>query len=534
MTIGERIKKAIGIEGSTSQALLPMISYNALSISTAGSSYLISLYYLAFLTYVEGLSPGQAGTVLLFKSLWDAAIDPFIGIATDRTRSRMGRHRIYVLLAAVPFGVTYFLLWNSFGISGAGSNSTVMLYYIFANLLFTTAQSLVYVPHNAMLPELAPKYFQRTQFISVGYLFNSTGMFPSFLLASAFLGMVKTEEFSPGLRPVFLKMGLLLGVIYILPILATAIFTKEKSSKDMEIPPFNGKYVLDEYKMVFKNKAFLQYFGMSVLLLFGSALFANSKTYFIYELADAKQYLNMLVFWAGIAEMSAFIPNYFLTKKFGKAKMAWFTVPFLLISLGLSFVIDKQSPGAQIPWMLVALFAQEMLYPFGYSGIGFAINNILPDVTDVDEMITGRRREGVISTFSAFVKTATGGVLQFLVGIILEWFGVQVKDSNGNVSKMFNARASNLFGERLGGPKAGLRLVHGGLPIIFVVLALLALRRYTMTREEHKRIREVIALKHAEQKGEDAPEDVAPPTEDEKKRLSELAGVKWDEMWAGS
>ena len=50
------------------------------------------------------------------------------------------------------------------------------------------------------------------------------------------------------------------------------------------------------------------------------------------------------------------------------------------------------------------LFLACILYNFGFSGIGFVPTNIFPDVTDVDEMITGRRREGVISTFSSFVK----------------------------------------------------------------------------------------------------------------------------------
>ncbi len=534
MTIGERIKKAIGVEGSTSQALLPMLAYNSFHISSAGASYLTSLYYSAFLTYVEGLSLAQAGTVLLFKSLWDAAIDPFIGLLTDRTRSRMGKHRIYIFFAAIPFGITYFMLWTSFGASGSGRSNTIILYYIFANVLFTTANSFIYVPHNAMLPELAPGYFQRTQYISMGYLMNSTGMFPSFLVAGAFLGMIKTQEFNAELRPVFLKMGLLLGVVYILPILATAIFTKEKSSKDMVVQPVDGKYVIGEYKQVFKNKAFVQYFAISFLLMFGTAFFANSKTYFIYEIADAKQYLNLLVFWAGIAEMTAFVPNYALTKKFGKAKMAWFTLPFLFVSLALSFVIGRQT-GTGIPWMVVALFAQEMLYPFGISGISFAIQNISPDVTDVDEMVTGRRREGVIAAINNFIKISTGGLLQFLVGIILEWFGVSVKDAQGNAKPtMFSARATSLFGSKLGGPSAGLRLVHGALPMMFTLLSMLALRKYTMTRDEHKRIREAIALKHAQQNGEALPENIPELTEAEQQRLSEIAGLPWESMWIGS
>jgi oligogalacturonide transporter len=183
--------------------------------------------------------------------------------------------------------------------------------------------------------------------------------------------------------------------------------------------------------------------------------------------------------------------------------------------------------------MTVALFAQEMLHPFGTSGISFAIQNISPDVTDVDEMITGRRREGVVATFNNFVKIAAGGLLQFVAGVILEWFGVEVENARGEVNHMFSARARNLLGPKLGGPAAGLRVVHGALPILFTALSLLALRRYTMTRAEHKRIREVVAARHALLSGGGPPEGAEGVTEAEKARLAEIAGQPWEAMWVG-
>ncbi|MDR1464061.1 MAG: MFS transporter [Oscillospiraceae bacterium] len=528
-SLGEKIKRALGVEGSTAKTVLPMLAYSAEHISSAGGPYLIGLYYQAFLTYVEGLSLGEAGIVMLIKSLWDAGIDPFLGLMTDRTRSRLGRHRIYILLGAAPFGIAYFMLWNSFGISAGGRSGWIMLYYIAANIFFTGVASFITVPHTAMLPELAPDYFQRTQYISVGYIFNSTGMLPSFLLASSFLGLIKSQEFTPALRPTFFKLGLTLGAVYILPILICGLTTREKDSRDMETPKVSAAFVFEEYRSVFRNKAFAQYFLMSFLLLFGTAFFTSSKTYFLYEVADAKQHLNLLITLAGFAEMLAFPVNFALTKKFGKQKMAWFTAPFLLVSLGLGFVIGKQTGRGWlgIPWMTAALYAQEMLFPFGGSGINFAVSNIFPDVTDVDELLTGRRREGVIATFSAFLKTATSGVLQFLIGVILEWFGVETKKDGGAGSFLFRARAASLFGPKWGGPAAGLRFVHAFLPLVFTALSLLSLRKYTMTGEEHALIRRVIAGRHGEET------DGSEITQAEQERLTEIAGQKWEAMWAG-
>jgi len=524
MSIGERIKNMIGIEGSVKDTILPMAAYNALNISDAGADQLRTLYYQTFLTYVEGLSPGRTGLVLLFRSIWDAMIDPFLGLMSDRTRSRWGKHRIYFLIGAVPFGLTCFLLWNSFGISGTGNAGNVMLYYVIVNMLFTGANSFLVVPHQAMLPELAPGYFQRTQYISMGWIFNSLGQGPTFMLAAALLGLMETQQFTPALRPTFMRMGLILGIVFIFPILITALGTKEKSSKDLQLPPMDAKFFVNEYRSVFKSRAYVQFIKMSFLEFFAAAMFLNTSQYFILETAGAGQHFNMIMMLRGLAEMTAFPLNYGLTKRVGKEKMAWFTSPFLALSLLLTFTIGRQGTGT-IPFMLIALFAQEMMFPFGRSGIGFAVDNFRPDVTDVDEMIFGRRREGVMAAINSFIRLASRGFLQFIIGIILEFFGIQGGAAGYENEPMFRARAANIVGPVLGGPNAGMRLVRGVLPMIFVGCAMLALRRFRMTKEDLVRIQELIREKHETGNASAAPEEIA--------RMEEITGQKWEDMWIG-
>ena len=525
MTIAERIKKVLGIEGDTRETLLPMLSYGAKNISSEGALYVLSLYYQGFLAYVEGLGTARAGTVSLFKSLWDAVIDPFIGLASDRTRTKWGRRRVYLLYSAVPFGILFFMLWTSFGLSAGADKSKVMVYYIVVGILFNTAQSLIQVPHEALLPELAPGYFERTQYVSITYLCNTIGMPASFFLSSAFMGFVNTKKFTPGERPMFLRIGLILGAAYIAPILLSALKTKEKSSKDLRPPPLDLRFFFNEYLTVFKNKAFVQYFMTGTMVFFCNVFFLNSRLYFIYETVGAESSFNLIATLAGIAEVVAFPVNFALVKKFGKARMARYTTPFLFLSLALTFVIGRHVPGAGIPWMLIALFAQEMLNPFGQSGVNFALETIAPDITDVDEMITGRRREGVIATFRTFIRVSLKGVTQFFIGVILEWFGVET-GAEGEKDTLFKARAANLLGPKLGGPLAGMRLVHGALPMVFAGLALLFLRRYTMTRGDHKLMQELIREKRET--------GAASVTPEQRARLEEIAGQKWDEMWIGA
>lgn len=138
------------------QKIGPMVGYNAASILFGGGGYIISLYFLSFLTEVEKLSVDQAGMVIAMAHIWDAVTDPVMGIITDRTRSKYGRHRRYLLWGVIPIAVSYFCLWNSFGISATGNKTATMLYYMLAYMLYNTALTLVTVPHVAMLPLSRP------------------------------------------------------------------------------------------------------------------------------------------------------------------------------------------------------------------------------------------------------------------------------------------------------------------------------------------------------------------------------------------
>jgi len=372
-----------------------------------------------------------------------------------------------------------------------------------------------------MLPTLAKGYFERTQYTSMQYMMNSVGMGPAQIFGAAMVGIVSTREYDASMRPTMFKMGLVVGLVGILPILYSGLATKEQSSKHEVFPPLNIKVFFNEFKLVLKNKAFRQYFAMTFLYLFGSSFYAVSKPFFLREVPRRWDLRSQLDIWRGIAEMSMFPINYALTKKFGKQKCALITLPLLFVGFLLGFVIAPQAPGSVLTSIAVMLFTREIFYIIGYSGYGFMVSNIYPDVTDVDELITGRRREATISTLNSFVKTMTSGFMSSVVGILLEWFGV-AQDSTK--VPLFTARAKNVYGGFT--PSFGLKLSNAFLPIVFLGLALVQLRKYKMTKQDHELIRRVIAQKHEEGKAE--------VTDEERAKLEEIAGQAWDAMWVGS
>lgn len=491
------------------KAVTPMVCYNSASILFGGAPYIISLYFLSYLTEVEGLSTKQAGLVLMFAHVWDAITDPAMGIITDRTRSRYGKHRRYILWGVVPIAISYFMLWNSFGISSRFSSNTVMVYYIAAYMLFNTAFTLVCVPHTAMLPELAPEYSLRTQYKSIEYIMNSVGMVSSFVLVSITLGFFNMEQIGPNpeTRSKYTFLGLVLAIWFSLPLILTFFFTKEKSSVGMRLPPLDVHYTFNEYKLVFKNKAFRRYFALSTFYSIARGFYSSSNQFFINHAAKLWKRYNITNTVAGVAEASGFPINYALTMKFGKQFCGKLLGPIMLLGLGLTLFINDSIPENT---RFILLCASIVLYYFGYSGVGFVGTNTQPDVTDVDEMITGRRREGVISTFNSFIKKTVNGVISAATGYILDAFGFKTGENAVQTS-------TGLM---------GIRFTYSILPMIFAVLAIIAIYGYKMNKSDHEMIRAAIAEK--KEKG------FVTLTDEQKAKCEELSGQKWEDMWIGT
>lgn len=515
--MGERIKKAIGVEGDFKTAILPMINYSYANIYMGGAGYIISMYFTIFLTDVVNLSLNQAGIIVMIATVWDAVTDPVMGIITDRTRSKTGKHRRYLLWGIPLMVLSYTLLWNSYGLDAKNSPTTAMLYFVLVYMLYKTAYTVIGVPHTAMLPELAPDYNLRTQYNSVGYLFNSAGMVPAFGIAVLILSIFgSNDNLTSASRMPFLIIGITLSVFFGFAVFMTYAKTREPSSLNNKNEKLDIKYIIREYVLVFKNRSFRQYFFMSLAYQFATGFYANSKVYYIKYLAN--QYKTYAIFnaVAGVAEAAAFPLNYALTMKHGKKKCGNIVTPLMVAGLAIGLIMQS---GGSIIWTVLMMLSM-ILYPFGMSGLGFVSTNIFPDLTDVDEMITGRRREGVISTFSTLIKKSISGVMAALVGFTLQGFGLVTGDKVSEYEKMHNtmfAQTANAV--------TGVRICVAVIPIVAAIISLILLKRFRMTKEDHTMIRAAIATKHKY--------GSVTLTDEQKQRIELVSGQKFENTWLG-
>jgi Na+/melibiose symporter-like transporter len=229
--------------------------------------------------------------------------------------------------------------------------------------------------------------------------------------------------------------------------------------------------------MVIKNRVFRQYFLFGFIMLFGSSFAAQTFYYFLETVLRQENNYSMLTMVQAVGEVLGFFPAYFLSIKKNKQMPAKIFMPVAVSGLALAWLFrNSGSP--------ILIFVVEFMYGLGLAGMASVQNNIFPDVTDVDEMITGERREGVIATFSTFVKKFVSGFAAFGIGKLLAAFGydTQLAAAEQTETAVFGVTISFTL-----------------IPMVFFFLSFLSIMGYKLTRDKLDFIRSKVKEKEGQE-----------------------------------
>jgi Na+/melibiose symporter-like transporter len=158
-------------------ARIPLWTHINYSIGTMAPSALIVFsrsFLLFFYSQVVGLDAWLAGIALTIGRVWDAVADPLMGAISDRTRSRWGRRRPYIVLGALPLALSYVALW----VPPLGwSQASLFVYLVATDILFNTLVTVVVIPYTSLGAELSTDYHERTRVTAIRVLFYQVGWF---------------------------------------------------------------------------------------------------------------------------------------------------------------------------------------------------------------------------------------------------------------------------------------------------------------------------------------------------------------------
>jgi GPH family glycoside/pentoside/hexuronide:cation symporter len=229
------------------------VAYGAGDIGFSMTSTIIAVLLAIFLTDVVGLRPGLAAVALFIGRTWDYINDPLIGHLSDRTRSRWGRRRPFLLFGCLPFAIAFACLWwKPPFLSGVG----LAAYYAAAYLFYDTCATLAYMPYFALTPELTLDYDERTSLTSYRMAFSIVGGLIAFTVPLALVGSMRPEN----AERVF-GMGFLFGLLSALPLLVVFFATREREEFQAQAQPRLG----ESLRAAVRNRPFL--FGVGIFLL---------------------------------------------------------------------------------------------------------------------------------------------------------------------------------------------------------------------------------------------------------------------------
>ncbi|NOQ40777.1 MAG: MFS transporter, partial [Anaerolineales bacterium] len=153
------------------------LMYGVGDIGFSLTSTILAAYYAIFMVDVIGLRPGIAAIAIFIGKSWDYINDPIFGYISDRTRTRWGRRRPFLLFGALPLALTFTMLWYS---PGFESTFALAAYYSVAYIIFEASATLLYMPYFALTPELTSDYDERTSLTSYRMFFSILGSLLAF------------------------------------------------------------------------------------------------------------------------------------------------------------------------------------------------------------------------------------------------------------------------------------------------------------------------------------------------------------------
>jgi GPH family glycoside/pentoside/hexuronide:cation symporter len=342
---------------------------------------------------------------LLITKIWDAVNDPLVGWLSDRTRTRWGRRRPWILFGAIPFGLLFFLLW----LTPPLGPTAKYFYYLLIALAGDAAFTVVNLPYTALTPELTRDYDERTSLNSFRFAFSIAGG----LIAAVVHPIIVSRFDDP--RAGYTLSAAVWGVLVVLPCFVVFAGTRERpesfapEKKEAQIPYW------EQLRIAFANRPYRFVIGLYLLSWFTLQLVQTVIIYFLtYYLRRSDQIPLVLLAVQGSSFVFLFIWS--KVSRWWDKRLVYIAGAslWLVVQLGLFFVTPDRFDWV-IPLAILAGAGVATAYLIPWA--------MMPDVIEYDELQTGQRREGIFYGFMVFLQKACLALGIYLVGLALSWTG---------------------------------------------------------------------------------------------------------------
>jgi GPH family glycoside/pentoside/hexuronide:cation symporter len=438
---------------------LTKLAYGIGDIGFSLTDTTLGVLFLIFLLDVVGLEPAKAALAIFIGKSWDYVNDPIVGYIADRTRTRWGRRRPYLLFGFIPFGLSFMMMWY---IPPLESQWALVAYYAFAYFIYDGMVTIVSMPYVALTPELTQDYDERTSLTSYRMAFSLVGGLIAFVVPLMIIGTLE-----PGNQNRVLTMGIIFGIVSALPLLFTFFGTREKEEYTSQPQPG----LREQFQAVRGNRPF--WFAAGIFLFTWTAIEIIQNMLLLFlkyrmgleaesDLVAGAVFITAIIvlpFWVWVSQKTDKRVSYIYGMFFFIAVMIM--LGFLDPALGFSVVIALAS----------------------FAGIGVSAVHVLtwamiPDAVEVDELRSGARHEGMFYALVTLFRKVASSIAIPMTALVLGW--------SGYVSNSAQQPESAVW---------AIRILIGPIASVFLFGGILFARFYPLSREAHAETRKQIAAR---------------------------------------
>jgi GPH family glycoside/pentoside/hexuronide:cation symporter len=430
------------------------------------TSTIIGAYLAIFMVDVVGLSPTLAATAFFLGRSWDYINDPIFGHISDRTRTRWGRRRPYLIFGALPFALAFTLIWWKPPIQ---YDIWLAVYFTFGYILFDSMATLIYMPYFALTPELTSDYDERTSLTTYRMFFSILGSLLAFTIPLMIVGGFKPEN-----APRVLLMGIIFAILSAAPFILVFFNTREREEYMEQAQP----NLIQSFKAAWKNRPFLYTLGLFLATWIAIDILQAMLLFYLKYVVGREEQSDLImasIFVTAILVLP--IWNWF-SRKWDKRWAFIFGIAFWAI---VQLVLITVSPATPLIVILVLCIL---------AGVGVAAAHVLPwaiipDAIEWGEYHSGERHEGMLYSLVTLVHKVAASIAVPLVLLLLDWTGYVPNAAQQSPTALW-----------------GIRLAIGPIPAVLLLIGILFAYKYPLSREEFARMNQELDRRRVGTSGE--------------------------------
>lgn len=428
---------------------------------------LFGAYLMIFYTDVFGLPAAAVGTMFLITRIWDSAFDPIVGVVADRTHSRWGKFRPYLLWLAVPFGLIGVL---TFFTPDWGPTAKLVYAYVTYSLMMMV-YSAINVPYASLLGVMSPDPKERNTLSTFRMMFAYIGSFIALLLFMPLVNFFSGGSKEAGEQ----QMGWTLAVV-VIAVMCVVLFLGCFAWTRERVKPIKTEQnpLKDDLKDLFHNRPWWILLGAGVAALVFNSIRDGATVYYFKYFVVEEEYTSVSLFGvsfvlsglylavgqaANIVGVIAAAP---VSNRIGKRNTYMWAMIIATVLSVIFYWFDKDD--------LVLIFVFQVLISICAGSIFPLLWSMYADCADYSELKTGNRATGLIFSSSSMSQKFGWAIGTAVTGWLLAFFGFQA-----------NAVQSE---EAI----SGIKMFLSFLPAVGTVLSVIFISLYPLTEKKMKEI----------------------------------------------